>query len=529
MKFLKNLFEYIKNFLKKHKTETEKNNLEQLSNQTQMVEDYDALYNQIKVGDIIWAKRYQNEIEKESIPEGHREGPFIVLKKENGKLISIKGTSVVPNEEYIDMDFYLNNDGYNLDKETYFKLNKLYFINEYSFISHMDKLKEKDKNKLFLHIKSSKKVYYVGKWETIDFNFPIQVGDIVNYDHQSFIVLDNNDKNIICVPLKNHLDYKNNTNLEVTNFINIDFSKSISLEINSDIKYVNTVNNKCLQNILTLFQKYINNCKNMQTTQRGSIIFKDNKYYYIYGEEGQDWLVFEINKKGSQNASQLEIGNTKYHTNFEESKISKKDSFTNIYLCLDEEKDKIKNIRKKYKDLKKKIETNGVLNYVRFGVGDIIQSINYKNKRYIIIKICKKTYECLCIEEIINGIYDPVLLMKTDVKLAIDNSIKGIKWLDENPEFELKYIGNFETINNIFRTQKKFLKSNQNNTNVLNNQINNISEGTLIKRDENSYETFKVLQVVGEMIVCQGCNELGIKHYFNKNNVIIVESKQKRK
>lgn len=524
MRFLKQFFKYIKNIIKRNKTE--ENNLEQLSNKEQIIENYEYLYNQIEVGDIIWAKRYQNEVEKKAFPEGHREGPFIVLKKQNGKLISIEGTSVVPYKEYIDMNFYLKSDGYILNKETYFKLNKLHFINEYSFIKYMDKLKDDDQYKLFRHIKLSQKVYYEGINKTIDFNFPIQVGDIINYNNQSLIVLDTNTKNIVCVPVKNHLDYKNNTNLSFNSFINIDFSKSICIEINNDIKYVNAVSNKCIESILKLFEKYINSCKNIEITQRGSIILKEHKYYYIYGEEGQDWLVFEINKNRLKNFKQIEMGNIKYYTQFQETKISKKDSFTNVYLCLDEEKDKIKSIRRNYKESRKNIETNKTLNCVSFCVGDIIQSMNYKNKRFIIIKKCKKTYECLSIDKIIDGIYDPVLLIKTEVKLAKDNSIIGIKWLEEHPKFELKYISTPEIINEIFRTQRKFLKSNQNTINELNN---NICVDTIIKKDKNSEEIFKVLQVTGEMIVCQSCNDLALKHYFNKNNVIIVEDKQKRK
>jgi len=531
MRFLKHLFKYIKNIIKKEKHETKENNLEQL-NKKAIIENYEYLYNQIEIGDIIWAKRYQNEAEKQLFPDGHSEGPFIVLKKENGKLISIKGTSVIPYEEYINMEFYLNNDGYNLDKATYFKLNKLCFINEYSFIKKMDKLKDIDQYKLFRHIKLSQKVYYTGENKTISFNFPIQVGDIINYNNQMFLVLDSDNKNITCVPVNNHLDYKNNVNLNFNSFINIDFSKTIYLETNNNnnINYISAVGNECIERILKIFQKHIYNRKNIKITQRGSVIFKDNKYYYIYGEEGQDWLVFEISKNRFENFEQIELNNVKYYTKFESSKINKKDSFSNIYLCLDEEKDKIKSIRKKYNELRKNMKISATSNYVNFCVGDIIQSMNYKNKRFIIIKKCKKTYECLFIDKIIDGIYDPILLRKTEVKLAKDKSITGIKWLEDHPEFELKSLSNPEIINEIFRTQIKFLKSKQNTIDILNrNQVNNISIDTIIKKDEKSDETFKVLQVIGEMLVCQSCSNLGLKHYFNRNNVIIVENMQKRK
>ena len=49
----------------------------------------------------------------------------------------------------------------------------------------------------------------------------------------------------------------------------------------------------------------------------------------------------------------------------------------------------------------------------------IIENINYKNKRYIIINIHKKTYECLNIDDIKNAIYNPVLIKKTDAKASV--------------------------------------------------------------------------------------------------------------
>ena len=41
----------------------------------------------IKLGDILWAKRFKNKLEKSSIPEGHQYGPFIVIKKTNKRVM----------------------------------------------------------------------------------------------------------------------------------------------------------------------------------------------------------------------------------------------------------------------------------------------------------------------------------------------------------------------------------------------------------------------------------------------------------
>ena len=49
-----------------------------------LVETSNSKLSDIVEGDIIWARRYKNEKEKQAIPDGHREGPFIVLSN-NGK------------------------------------------------------------------------------------------------------------------------------------------------------------------------------------------------------------------------------------------------------------------------------------------------------------------------------------------------------------------------------------------------------------------------------------------------------------
>jgi hypothetical protein len=539
MKFFKRLLNTIKNiFIKNYPTK--KNNLEKLPNEQQVNVDYKELYAQIEIGDIIWAKRYKNETQMESISLGHREGPFIVINKLDEVLICAQGTSVPPHKQYYDNYFYLNNQGYNLTKETYFKLHRMDFINDYSLIRIVDKLKEKDKNSLFRQIKSLHKIYYTENSQMIRLNLPIQIGDIVSYTNNNFIVLDINDNNVICGPLKNNIDYKKKLNINSNNFKDIDYSKTICFELDS-IKYINTVSSNYIKNILNKWQEYINYRKNIDITQRGTIILKDSKLYYIYGEEGQEWLVFEISNKFIENSERLEIGNSEYYTKYEESKINKKDLFDNIFLCLDKDKDRIKHLRKSYKETKKSQSLYGSSEFVYFKVGDIIENINYKNKRYIVINIHKKTYECLNINDIKNAIYNPILIKKIDAKRSNNNSIQGIKWLEKNENIDLSELKNKDILNEIFKMQNEYIKNKQ-----INGKLYNVSQlfdtkqssdyikiNAIIKKDEFTDETFIVKDVIGDMLVCISNTESGRanprKYYFNKNNVIFVENKQKRK
>ena len=252
MNFLKRFFDYLKMLLKKQEKIEEKieaseeSNGEDLSLEQEEIQTED-LYSQIEIGDIIRAKRYKNETQKESIPEGHREGPYIVLNKENGNLICTQGTSVVPYKEDDDVYFYLNVEGYNLVKSTFFKLFRIDEVNNNQIIKVIDKLKEEDKQRLFRKIKLAHKTYYTSEGSLIRLNLPIQIGDIINYNVQNLLVLDINKNNLICLLLKETIDYKDNKLLEYINFKNLDYSKTTCLEINSKLKYINAINNKCLK------------------------------------------------------------------------------------------------------------------------------------------------------------------------------------------------------------------------------------------------------------------------------------------
>lgn len=536
MKFLKLLFEYIKKFLKiKEKTVQERPTSEKSNI------DLENMYSQIVVGDIIWAKRYENEKEKNLIPEGHREGPYIVLQIKDGKLFCTQGTSVVPHEEDYGNHFVLSSSMYNLAKETFFKLYKVDVINEHQVIRILDKLNQKNKDQLFKQIKQLKKIYHTKEGTFIKLDLPIQIGDIISVNCQTFIVIDVNENILICLFLKNHIDYKKSFQLEYMNFNDLDYSKTNCIELNNNIKFINTVNNNVIKSILKSWQEHISNYKNIETTQRGSIILKDNNYYYIYGEEGQDWLSFEISKNHNKNIDKIQIGNDIYYTKYDDLKISKKESFVNIYLCTEKEKDNIKQLRKSYKETRKNIEAYGTPQFGSLKEGDIIENRNYKNKRYIIIKAHKKTYECLSIENLKKAIYNPVIIKKADCKLSKNSSIEGIKWLEKHKNFDIRKIRNQEILNQILQTQIEFLENQHQKKKFISEdriitliqQNNYIDLNTIIKTNEFSEETFVVKELLGNMLVCVSTVELGIKnpkkHYFNKNSVIIVEGKQKRK
>jgi len=51
----------------------------------------------LKVGDIILARRYHNDQERDNIEEGHRESPFIIIKKTLFKVYGLECSSILGN------------------------------------------------------------------------------------------------------------------------------------------------------------------------------------------------------------------------------------------------------------------------------------------------------------------------------------------------------------------------------------------------------------------------------------------------
>lgn len=342
----------------------------------------------------------------------------------------------------------------------------------------------------------------------------IKVGDIISLNEQCFLLLDILDESFLCIPLDNKID----------NLSNLNYSRVVSIKNTEKVKHVNNISNNCLKFILKKYKEYITKCTNEISVQRGNVILKDNKYYYVYGEEGQNWLVFEIRKVSSYNLEPLKIGYNTYYTDYSDFVISKKDNYTIIWNSDNYEKNRIKSSRKYYKEKQK------INNYpVNLASGDIVEQLNCKNQRYIIVKVHKKTYECLGIEDLKKAVYNTILVDKTDVKLSDDTSINGIKWLEEHQDFSLQDAVTTNIINDILNVQKEYIQNN----NIISNDDKIIQIGDKVCKNNFIQQTFVVIDIIGNMVVCVGASETHIKnpskYYFNKNELSIVPYKQKRK
>ena len=101
----------------------------------------------IQFGDIIWAKRYTNDEEKQRIPKGHQEGPFLVLGKCPKGLICSPGLGTTPKEKHINKFVEINQNGYTLTKNTYFKTLNFELLDDLGYIKTLDSLNKNDLSK----------------------------------------------------------------------------------------------------------------------------------------------------------------------------------------------------------------------------------------------------------------------------------------------------------------------------------------------------------------------------------------------
>lgn len=431
MKFLNKIIELIKSILKREVKEPIQNE-----------PVFDDVLQDIIVGDIIWAKRYSTEEEKNNIPEGHREGPFIVIAKAKEGIYVSQGTSVAHDLEH--NYFEIDKEDYNLYKDTHFRLKNFKLMDDKSVIKLLGHLNINDEERLF---KQLKKIYgiIINEIDSKKIVLPFQIGDVIIYKDRQFIIIDINEE--LTILDINNIKLKRKLDIDKVN--KLDYSKMLKISKNSDIKFRGTVSDKVLNRVLCNKERYFKYLEDLKIIQRGSIIESKNKYYYIFGEEGQEWMTFELKKSGT---NEIEINNITYYTDFKEIRLSKKKDYNILYLCNEEEKNNLKKLRKEYK-YNKKHENK----YSNLNIGDIVESKYYKKQRFIIISIHSKTYECISISKIRKAIFDPILIKKTDVILSKDTSVDGIKWLEYNPNFKMNEIGKQKNLDDIFTTQENFL------------------------------------------------------------------------
>ncbi|MBE6140432.1 MAG: hypothetical protein E7172_02725 [Firmicutes bacterium] len=399
----------------------------------------------VEIGDIIWAKRYKNH--QPEPKKSHSKGPYIVVSKCANGLICSFGTSVIPDEKYENLFYKVSQNNYPLTKDTYFRLTYLHVIDNFRFIKLMSSFDKQDLADLLIKLKIHGHLFYQINSQKHYLDLYLQNGDIIIYKNNEYIVLNITSNEILATPI-------NGSNITSYDIYNLDFSKLVIFDRNTPFIIKTSLDQKLYISLLKSYQTYLKNKQKENTIQIGSIVRKNNILYYIYGKNAQDWLAFKLSKYKQNDYDVLNILNNNYYTDYKNINLNQEEKYILVDNLTEEIKEYIKHKKKSYikKDSKSKRISYDLC------IGDIIEHKLYNSGKYIIISTYGGKIYCIPIDKIKEGIIKTISFTKEEVKISTDQSITGIKWLEENPNFNLTRID--EVIDEIIKTQQKYLENN---------------------------------------------------------------------
>ena len=146
--------------------------------------DKDDLYKGIEPGDIITAAMNLPLDVLADIPADHRVRPYIVARKDNGKLFGYCGTSSFDAKKSKSKIYYLSSKKYNVWKNGYIKLNKSYFIPKDHLLEKNDTLNPRDIDRINMMIQKQRDP----KCPAIDVYTGIKNGDVISKGESMYYV-----------------------------------------------------------------------------------------------------------------------------------------------------------------------------------------------------------------------------------------------------------------------------------------------------------------------------------------------------
>lgn len=275
-------------------------------------------------GDVIWAKRYKSEENMLSIPEGHREGPYVVIENRGKYLVCLYCSSHPDNRNSECKNLLLNDKSLSMNKETYVHVSQVRFINRNRFIKKMSSLSLYDIEKLkrMIDISASK-----GRYSDFDFNVPkveLGKGDIVFYRDKRFLIIGDIGNKFEALPIYRTTKKNKNNVLINDEVVAIGFDHLSYLSKNAELQRMDFVDNDTLKKVLAIYKNRISELKDRKQVKRGSLIRLDNKLYYVYGEINDKLMTFSVIDHADKYMCNIVIGTKNYYTDFlNESEIEK--------------------------------------------------------------------------------------------------------------------------------------------------------------------------------------------------------------
>lgn len=317
----------------------------------------------LKFGDIISAKRYSTLEEREQMEKGHRVGPFIVVGKDQDSILAIYGTSQAP-KEFVHLYYYfldrISGGEFSLTKDTYFQISKICHIREEQYVSSLGTLCEKEKSFLSKQMKISRNrgcYRYLGN---IDLKLPktkAELGDVISYQNKVYFIFEENQDSLFCFELERVDETSKNKIYINKKYYILDYEKEIEISKKhplGKIRLFDLPSPNVIQGILEKRKKYLEEKEKQSECSRGTIIKNQDKIYYIYGEEGQEWLIFNVFEEEQNEAICIKVNATEFYTRFSKKMtLSKKDAknYTIVTKAKELEMDEIKKQKKSYEKI----------------------------------------------------------------------------------------------------------------------------------------------------------------------------------
>lgn len=146
--------------------------------------DKDDLYKSIEPGDIVTAAMNLPLDVLAGIPADHRVRPYIIARKDNGKLFGYCGTSSFDAKKSNSKIYYLSSKKYDVWKNGYIKLNKSHFIPKDHLLEKNDTLSPRDIDRINMMIRKQRDP----KCSVIDVYTGIKNGDVISKGESMYYV-----------------------------------------------------------------------------------------------------------------------------------------------------------------------------------------------------------------------------------------------------------------------------------------------------------------------------------------------------
>lgn len=249
----------------------------------------------LNVGDIVWARRYSNDLEKEKIKKGHQESPYVIIKKTKDEVYALQCTSNPHEEIKWKMAYYpLSKLNYDIKKNSFINCTKVFLLKEIQFVEIIARLSEYDlnqvKKQLYLIKNSNFKVRPLIENKYLDFK--ISVGDVILYEGDKYYINSIDDKYLDTYKLKKHIKVNDRVLIGNT-YYSFVFNNIFKIKIKSKYSLVDAFNSGEVLIINNYKEKRTEN-KIIKSLRVGALINYKNKMFYVYEKNDESIKCFEV-------------------------------------------------------------------------------------------------------------------------------------------------------------------------------------------------------------------------------------------